>query len=606
MKNIILLGAPNAGKSSVFNALTHLKAKTVNYPGSTVDFLIGSWNQAKVIDTPGIYCLDPLSDDEKLTCQILQGKSPIGNIDSFIVVVDVTQIKRQIALVHQLKKMNKPFVVIFTMKDFIERLDLKIDTQALSRAIGVPTFLVTSAHLSKDQELQKDIWTALNSWPAESVKNDVDERLLGQILEGYQKGLSQGVEHWSLRMDRWLLHPILGVLFFMVIMLGLFSSIFWVADPMIGWIEAGIELLAESIHQLPDFWSKGFLTSAVLPGFGAFLVFIPQIFTLFLLMQFLEASGYLARAALMLDALLMKFGMSGRAFVPLLSGFACAIPASMAARNLSNARERRIVRWVLPLLTCSARIPVFVIFVSLMLPEGSALARGLVLFGFYILSLLVAAFAAWVIHRLLSQELEDGVSSSWLMLDLPWYRRPSIGAVAWQAGVRSWQFVTRAGPVIFILSLMIWLLSSYPKTESGEAPELASSYIGQAGLILDPVFEPMGGDWRTGVGILAAFAAREVFVSTLATLFGMEEEGGAFLETLKGATRKDGQLLFSVPSIWALVIFFIIALQCLSTVAVQASETRSWSFALLQLGVFNLAAYILAILVYQSLSILGF
>lgn len=598
-RNWVLVGAPNVGKSSVFNTLTGLSAKVVNYPGSTMDFLVGQFKDVQLIDSPGIYSLDALTEDEFLTLALLQEKSTLGTIEGYILVMDITQIERQWNLFKEVKALGKPLIVILTMQDLMNKMKINWDSQKLAALFGTPVFITSSLVPEKKEDLKYQLLHFINNKDL-IVSHEVDEKGLTQELNKFNSHLSVGAETWSFKLDQLALHPLWGLILFIAVMFTLFSSIFWLAAPFMDLFEGSLLSVGTWVSEWPSFWGQVFLTEAVFPGLASFVVFVPQIFILFFLIYILESSGYLARAALTLDSVLRCFGLSGRAFVPLLSGFACAIPASMAARQLSDKRERNLVRWIIPLLTCSARIPVFMMFVELLLPNSSHFNKGFLLLGFYLLSIVIAGIASYILNQMLPQS-----QGSWLAIDLPWYRRPLLRQALLQALRRSWAFVKRAGPPIFVISLTLWGLSRYPLQE-GQAPPIENSYLGFIGQAMDPVFQPMGGDGRVGIAILAAFAAREVFVSTLAMIFEIESEelNAPLLEKLQGATQvSTGEPLFSIPSVWALVIFFIIALQCLTTVATQAQEVNSWKFALTQLMVFNSVAYVLAICTYQVLKI---
>lgn len=365
-------------------------------------------------------------------------------------------------------------------------------------------------------------------------------------------------------------------------------------DSSFGWMSEQVLAYA------PDSFVTDFFANGVILSAGAVLVFVPQIFILFLGISWIEDSGYLARAATLIDRPLAWMGLSGRAFVPLLSGFACAVPAMMAARNIQSARERWIVVFILPLMTCSARLPVYALFLTFVFQGAAAWKAGLSLAALYLLSLILGALSAGVLNRMLEK-----TKRSHFMMELPLYRRPRLRFTIQSSWVKTKSFAVKAGPVIFSLALVIWGLSHFPRVENGERPTLAQSYLGRTGQMIEPVFEPMGADWRVGVGLLSAFVAREVFVSSMALVMNLSEDVGSetghatLIEKMNDAKKANGEPLFTVASILAILAYFMIALQCLSTTATASREMGSWRFAAVQVIALNIAAYMAAVLVYQ-------
>jgi len=575
---LTLVGSPNTGKSTLFNQLTGLKSKVINYPGSTVDLYRGFLQGIEIWDTPGIYSLRAQSEDERLTLKQVQRS------DFIVLVLDVTQLARQLELLKQVIGFNKPFMIVLTMVDLIEKLGINFDLKCFEKLVGVRTVFNSCFHVSDVLSLKLDLSNA-------DVRPQFE--LLEEFISNYQKPLNEGLVTWSLRWDRYALHPIIGILVFLALMLGLLTSIFWFSDPFIRLIEVGFSVISSWVEQAPNFSGQEFLAKAVLPGLSSFLVFIPQIFILFFLLSALEASGYLARAAFIADSVLRQFGVSGRAFVPLLSGFACAIPALLAARNLSSERERTVTRWVVPLFACSARIPVFSMLVASTLKGYGPEIKAIGLMCLYLVSLIPAAFTALFLDKFFNSN--QNKQKSLLLLEMPWYRKPSIRVAFLNSIQKSYLFVMRAGPLIFVLSVGIYLLSTYPKAnvEGGEIL-ITESYLGQFANALEPVFRPMGLDGQSGVAVLSAFAAREVFVSTLAMVRSVEESDEHALSEV-----------FGIPASLGLMFFFMVALQCLSTVALQAKESGSWKMAITQLAVFNSVAYLGAVTIYQIANYLG-
>jgi ferrous iron transport protein B len=404
------------------------------------------------------------------------------------------------------------------------------------------------------------------------------------------------------------MHPVWGLVFFVIFMSLIFTSIFWAAAPLMDAVDSAFGALAswavDSLASRPLL--SDFVGNAVIGGLGSVLIFLPQIFILFLGISYLEDSGYMARAASLIDRPLSKLGLNGRSFVPLLSGYACAIPAMMAARTISSKKERFLTVFIVPLMSCSARLPVYALLLSFLLVGTSAWWGGLALAFIYLGSLVVGAVASGVANKILKTN-ED----SMFMLELPVYRRPQLRTILKQVLSKTRSYIVKAGPVIFVLSLFIWAASTFPNYQAEDQTDrLTKSYAAEVGRMIEPVLEPMGVDWRVGVGLISAFAAREVFVSTLAVVFHITEENedslqASLLQQMRQATFPDGTAIFTVASVVGLILFFMIALQCVATVGVARREFGSWKWALTQLVVFNLVAYILAVVAVQGLRLVG-
>lgn len=617
---IALVGPPNSGKTTLFNWLTGSQYRAVNYPGATVECLAGEAHKryghlVSVLDTPGTYSLFAKSLDEQVTVETLFENRRNANVEKLIVVVDATQWRRQFPLVEQIKQSGYPFVLALTMSDMLESENVKLDFTKLGQKLGVEVVMINGKLGGGVQELldrldqypkadssiscpeiwnDKDYQKSLNH--ADSLANefvkaptDLPERKYVQLTKSW---------------DQWLLHPVFGLIIFFGVMATLFSSLFYLADPLMGMVDQSFAFVADQILALTNESLFGsFLANGIVASFGAVLVFVPQIFILFLGIHVLEDSGYLARAATLIDSPFSKVGMSGRSFVPLLSGYACAVPAMMATRNIRSPMERLIALFVIPLMTCSARLPVYALLLSFVFFGQEAWKPGLVLAALYFGSLVVGAIAAGIVHRLIPQ----GGESQTFLMELPFYRRPSLKVVVRTALTRTWSYIRRAGPIIFTLALVIWVLSTFPQSpEASETVQLQNSFLGQGGQWIEPAFEPMGSDWRVGIALLSAFAAREVFVSTLAVVFqiagGDEGITDSLIAKMQNATWEDGSPLFTSASVAALLVFFMIALQCLSTFAMAVKEVKSYKFAVIQLVTFNLVAYLLAVITFQVLA----
>ena len=399
------------------------------------------------------------------------------------------------------------------------------------------------------------------------------------------------------RVDSWLLHPVFGFAFLSLILFSFFSAIFWLAAPLMDMVDSGFAWMVDAFltwggeHLLVDFMSNG-----VLAGFGAFFVFVPQVFILFVGIYLLEDSGYLARAASLVDGPFARIGLSGRALFPFLSGFACAIPATLSARAISSKRERWITIFVIPFMTCSARLPVYALFLSFLFYGQSAWKPGVCMSLIYFLSLFIGIFAAGVLSRFSKQKTKTS-----FLMELPLYRRPVISSLLVSSWSRTKHFIWKAGPVIFIFSLLLWGATNFPRhPELSPAEQLQQSYAGQVGQKIEPAFEIMGADWRVGVSLLSAFVAREVFVSVLAIVLKNteEEDPQKLAQIMQKAKWSDGTPLFTTASVMSLLVFFLFSLQCLSTTGVVYKETGSWVFAAVQLAALNVMGYLGAVLTY--------
>ncbi len=616
---VAMIGPPNSGKTTLFNWITGSKFKTVNYPGSTIDYSVGSshsrfGNVIEVIDTPGIYSLFPKSSDEVVTHDVLFADTLKKRIHHVIVVVDATQLARNLYLVRQLQEAGYSYTIALTMMDLIRKQGIEIDIKKIEEVFKCHVIPIdgTLGGGVKDliQDLADSVFhdqpvTKLISWTNDKRENILKELEMLSKTFVHTKNKKFDIFSNTVKLDKILLNPAWGLVLFAVIMAVLFSSIFWAAKPFMDGIDSLFGFLAEKTTAiLGTGMVSNFLTKGIIASFSAVLVFAPQIFILFLGIGILEDSGYLARAATLIDKPFSKIGLNGRSFIPILSGFACAIPAIMASRTLGNRRERMITTFIIPLMTCSARLPVYALLLSFVYAGQSAWKPGIALAALYFGALVVGGIAAGILNTFLKKE-----GRSLFMLELPLYRKPKWSIVFRTALNKTKSYALRAGPIIFGLSLAIWALSMFPNSQIEDRhARLEQSYFGQMGKTIEPVFRPMGSDWRVGVGLLSAFAAREVFVSTLAVIFNVTESDDkpatqkSLLEKMKTATMSDGTLVFTPASIAALLIFFMIALQCASTVGITIREMRSWSFAMTQLVLLNVVAYVCAIATYRILS----
>nr|BFD59507.1 ferrous iron transporter B [Bdellovibrio sp. CKG001] len=624
-KCIALVGAPNSGKTTLYNWLTGSRFKTVNYPGATVEFSIGHLaphlgEGLLAMDTPGTYSLHPKSADEWVTLRSIYENPKVKKIDGIIVVVDGTQISRHLQLVMQLKETGFPMMVVITMSDLLRREGVEIDFDYLSQTFGCPVMAFDGLLAGGLREIVAAAQKLGSSQtPSRPVPwgFELQEQKLKECERIAQEALRHKTDHAQERLnrivatteklDRFLLHPVFGFAFFILIMGGLFASVFWLATPFMDAIDGWFTALGEQVAALgPGTLWADFLSNGVVASFAAFLVFVPQIFILFIAIGLLESTGYLARAATLIDRPFSALGMSGRSFVPLLSGFACAVPAIIATRNIPSTKDRLITAFVIPLMSCSARLPVYALCIAFLFHGQSALYAGLAMASLYLGSIIVGAIAAGVVSKFIPRK-----EPSFFMMELPIYRRPKVRVLLRQAWTRTLSYVKRAGPIIFTFAVIIWVGTTFPNYQTEDAHQkLEDSYVGQMGKFIEPVVAPMGVDWRVGVGLISAFAAREVFVSSMAVTFNITDtdedtQQQALLTQMSTATNAAGEKIFTVSSVIGLMIFFLIALQCMSTVGVQIRESGSWKFAIMQLVVFNVGAYLIVVAVVQGLRALG-
>ncbi len=630
---IALVGSPNSGKTTLFNWLTGSRFKTVNYPGATVDYSIGQTHSRygsetlQVMDTPGTYSLDPKSPDERVTAEAIFAHRIHGASTVVIAVADATHLARQLLVTRQLIDAGFPVVLAVTMSDLLSERRETLDVESLSKDLGIPVVLINgrlgggvdklvdATRGALAQASARPRATRAEKWTDERVEAIlavntaiVARALLPQVVIHRTPGQLTTARERTRRIDRVLLHPVFGLLIFLVLMTALFSSIFWLATPAMDAVDASFSWLAEHVRSFgEDNLAIDFLSNGVIASLGAVLVFVPQIFILFLGIILLEDSGYLARSATLVDKPLSKLGMGGRSFVPILSGYACAIPAMLAARTISSKRERLLTLFILPLMSCSARLPVYALLLAFLFHGQPAWYAGLALAGIYVASLLVGGIGALLAGRFL--KIDD---RSFFMMELPVYRAPKFSLVLRQALTRTSAYLKRATIPIATFAMIMWVAVTFPNyKEKDDSARLSSSYAAQIGHVIQPVFTPMGGDWRTGVGLMSAFAARETFVSSMGVVFQVastDDENSlkeSLLTKMNEAKAPSGYPLFTISSVIGLVIFFMIALQCLTTTAIAARESGGWKFALVQLAVFNAVAYVLAVGVVQGLRAMG-
>lgn len=640
-KIVVLVGAPNAGKTSLYNHLTGSRYKTVNYPGATVEYSVGRLRagsddaspavhapdchtprnkthlepgSVQVMDTPGIVSVVARSLDEKVALSALDGLDSVLDVPRrsphlVVVVLDATQPARHLPLAREILRAGFPAVIALTMNDLSRKRGREIDPNRLSELVDAPVVEIDGRTGTGISDLVSCIETMIPNEPVatalptalseERIQENfrwADDIAARSRVGGARDARSE--ESPGLRgFDRFALHPAGGLLVFALAMTGLFWLVFSAAAPFMDLVEAFFSHMGRWVGAiLPDGPLKGLLVDGVIAGVGAVLVFVPQIAILFLALGLLEDSGYLARGAVIVDRFLSLIGLNGKSFVPLLSGNACAIPAAMAARTIPGRRERLLTLLVIPLMSCSARLPVWGLLLGFLIPQGHALLGGFALTAIYLASLVFASVVAVVGGRILRIE----PSRTGFQVELPQWRPPTFRTVVVSAWDRTVSYLRRAGLTILSVSVGFWLLMNFPSPENS-----AMDFLGKG---LAPLLAPMGVDWHVGAALIAAFAAREVFVSALAVVYsvqGGEDATGGILQAMREATF-DGtrQHVFTTSSVIGLIVFFLVALQCLTTVAVMRREVSN-RFALGQMAGFVLLAWVLSSLVVQGLRLVG-
>jgi ferrous iron transport protein B len=609
---VALVGNPNCGKTALFNLLTGSRQKVANYAGVTVErkegrLDAGEGKSLRVLDLPGTYSLYPRSQDERITCDVLLGRA-IGEKrpDVLVCVVDATNLRRGLRLVLAVKRLGLPCVVALNMADMATQRGLHIDTQALSDALGLPVVSTVAVQTQGDAALRD--WLASGSWrnmtalvASEAVSVEEDHRVVQDILRRLQ--LDQLLpDATSDKLDRVFLHPWWGPLILSLLLFLIFQAVFsWAAVPMDA-IKSATAWTAEGMMALlPDTWWRSLITDGLIAGLGGVVIFLPQILILFFFILLLEESGYLPRAAFLLDRIMGSVGLSGRSFIPLLSSFACAIPGIMATRTIANPRDRMVTILIAPLMTCSARLPVYALLIGAFIPQRDVAGmelQGLVLFALYVAGIAGAMLVAWVLKRLTS----SGGMSRPLMMELPTYHLPTmrnLGLGLWQ---RVQIFMRRVGGIILVLTLVLWFLASFPGAPEGATrPAIEYSYAGWLGQGLQHVFEPIGFNWQISIALVPGMAAREVAVSALGTVYALAASGDNTADMLSPILAQQ----WSLATALSLLAWFVFAPQCLSTLAAIKRETSGWTMPLITAGYLFGLAYLASFITYRVALMLG-
>jgi ferrous iron transport protein B len=612
-----LVGTPNSGKTALFNALTGSRQKVANYPGVTVErkagvFQTASGHTVNLVDLPGTYSLRGRSPDEEITRDVVLGKlASEAAPDLLLCVADATNLRVSLRLVIELKRVGRPILLVLNMIDIARRRGIDIDLQKLSAELGVPVVTSTAVRRGGTEELLRRIDEMAASAAGKSVESTwqppttsdlrASQREADRVIKA-AVGEPSRPDTVTGRVDAVLLHPVAGLVILLALLFVMFQAVFAWAKPLMDLISAGFDWLGVLAHDaLPEGLLQSFFQNGVLSGVGSVLVFLPQILILFLFILLLEDLGYMARAAFLMDRIMGGAGLHGRAFIPLLSSFACAIPGIMATRVIDNKRDRLTTILVAPLMTCSARIPVYTLIISAFIPErqvwGFVGLQGLVMFGLYAAGIVSALGVSFIANHFFWREN----ATPPFMLELPDYKLPRVRSIAIGLYTRAMMFLKRAGTTIFSMMVLIWFLASFPRPPAGaEGPAIDYSLAAIIGKWLEPLTAPVGFNWQINVALIPGMAAREVAVASLGTVYAIE--GG------KEAAEQIGQALankWSLATALALLVWYIFAPQCASTLAVIKRETGSWKWVFVTFTYMLTLAYIGAFITYQIAVRLG-
>ena len=649
---IALLGNPNTGKSTVFNLLTGLRQHVGNFPGVTVDKKVGEFNfnnkQHIITDFPGTYSLYPRSKDEEVVYKVLSDQTHPDFPDVVVVVVDASNLERNLLLFTQIYDLQIPTILVLNMSDIAFRRGKKADIQKLEAEFPGVVIVEMSARVKLGVErlkeaidtfvvspIQSTFTTDFHLLPMDDLENQSIEAetrysKIRKIIEKVIPEKETLDDSKSNRIDRILVHPILGYLIFTFVLFVLFQFIYVFAALPMDLIDGSFATLSSWLHEsLPTGYFFDLITQGIIPGIGGVVVFIPQIALLFLFLSILEESGYLARVVFIMDRLMRPLGLNGKSVVPLLSSVACAIPGIMAARTISSKKERLITILVAPLMSCSARIPVYTLLIALVIPSkmifGFINLQGLVLFALYALGLVSALIMSVVMNMFLKTK-----EKSFLLLEMPSYKMPRWGNISLNVLEKVKVFVFEAGKVILAISILLWFLATFgPSNRMDTAviklkkevsfvnlpidkqqhriasEKLANSYIGIIGKGIEPIIRPLGYDWKIGISLITSFAAREVFVGSLATIYAVNDDGGenkTLLDRLKAEEHADGTKVYSLATGVSLMVFYVYAMQCMATLAVVKRETKTWKWPIFQILFMGALAYLGSLIVFNLFS----
>ncbi len=636
---IAVAGNPNAGKTSLFNALTGLRQKVANYPGVTVETKSGVWSlnqesSAVVVDLPGLYSLNATSIDEQIARDVLMhrensGHAKLPNPDVILLVVDATNLSRNLYLTTQVVDLGAPVVIALTMFDLAQRSSIDIDVDKLSAELGVPVVPVVArkrkgldqlaekvlevARAGKKESLQKVTTDKFESEDSNEFRDLLVNRYqrIEQIVRNTVRRQHSARVDLTGRIDSIVTHKIFGPLVLIAVMLLVFQTIFsWANLPMTLIENVFVELSKLVRSTMPAGVLTDLLADGVIAGVGGVLVFLPQILLLFFFISLLEDSGYMARAAFLMDRLMRGVGLDGKAFLPLLSSFACAVPGIMSTRTIENRKDRFATIMVAPFMSCSARLPVYTLMIAACFSQqkvfGFLSVGVLIILSMYTLGIVVAIVVAWILKRTILN-----APAPPFVMELPVYRVPNFSNVAHTMFTSAGLFVKRAGTVILAISILLWALAAFPRTP-GEDPtqQVSNSFAGRAGRFIEPAIKPLGFDWKIGIGLITSFAARETIVSTLSVVYNVGDEGteesSSLVSNMLKAKRPDGSPVWTPLVAVSLMVFFVLACQCMSTLAIVRRETNSWRWPLFMVSYMLVLAYVASLLTYQGGRLLGF
>lgn len=597
---IALVGNPNCGKTSLFNQLTGTRQKVANYAGVTVErkegrIVLPSGQQLIALDLPGAYSLTATSPDEAITRAVCLGELPDEPLPDLIVcVADATNLRLHLRFVLEAMRLGRPMLLALNMMDAAKRRGIRIDVAALSAALGIEVVETIATRRDGTAPLLEALDRPLTQALPTPVAGDLHQAVRAMLASCVM--MPRNTDTRDDAIDRFALHPIFGLVLLATLMFLIFQAVFSWAEPFMGGIEYGIgELGALSTQALPDGLLRSLLNDGIFAGVGSVLVFLPQILILFFFILLLEESGYLPRAAFLLDRLMFKAGLTGRAFIPLLSSFACAIPGIMATRSISDPRDRLTTIMVAPLMTCSARLPVYTVLIAAFIPAQSVWGvlnlQGLVLFALYFGGIASALLVAYAMKWLQSDRSEHA-----LLLELPSYRLPDWRSISMGLYERMMIFVKRVGGIIFAVTMLLWFLASFPAAPIGATlPAIEYSYAGQLGAFLAIIFAPIGFNWEISIALVPGLAAREVVVAALGTVYAMSGNEDLVANQLSSLISQQWSLATGL----SLLVWFIFAPQCLSTLATVRRETGSWRTVGIMTGYLFGLAYLASFITYQ-------